>query len=114
MEKNDLYHQLLTMQKNNSKEKDWLVDIGYYVLSESGTPSPTNKANEFLEEFEKPLIEKIKEAFKESEALSKNDISELLNVDRNVLNLIILRMLSFHELIKENSDGNYLLNQHSD
>jgi hypothetical protein len=52
-------------------------------------------------------------ALKESEALSKNDISELLNVDRDVLNLIILRMLSFYELIKANNEGNYELNHHS-
>ena len=101
------------MQKHNSKEKDWLVDKGYCVLSGSGIPYPTNKTDEFIEGYEKPLTEKIKEAFKESEALSKNDISELLKVDRNVLNLIIFRMLSFHELIKENSDGNYELNHHS-
>ena len=43
----------LTVQEHKSKDKYWLVDKGYFVLSESDAPYPTNKVDAFIKEFEK-------------------------------------------------------------
>ena len=109
VDRNALYRELNTMQNHYGAVKENLVKEGYYILSESGVPSLTVKAERFLKDYEQTYIKKVEKFLRDNGSINQSGMNELFKICNDNIILLIKRLIYYHNIIKENKDGTYSL-----
>jgi len=94
---NQIYVQLFKTTILNDEKTEWLVKEGY--LGEYDPTYITKKANLFIAEFEKKLIDKVVTYININGLISREKLRDITALEPDAFDLFIGRMLKTHKLL---------------
>lgn len=106
MNESQVYTQLFKGSVLNDEKTKWLVREGY--LGEYDPTYVTNKAELFIEGFEKPRIEKVMGYLKLNGSITQEKLRELAAVDAEAFDIFVSRLVKQHRLLRKKPGSTYV------